>query len=145
MLNTKDQVTPGQWDVKSFERWTKLSPEQEFDLVSKVAIYFAADSNFKERARSAWEQLKKFGHPVAKGCFPLEVSNESDLSKVVRARYNALFMHLAKKLTPGASFAVGKHGVFSVVLPSGSAIDGSRADQFPMVPSVSAFKKNLGI
>jgi hypothetical protein len=144
MLNMTDNVHPYHWDAQKFEAFIDLAPENEFDLIAPVAIYFLADDRLKARAQQAWKQLRKLKHPVSEGCTPKEMVESRLPPDGIHKRYKALFMHLCKQGWPDATFDQDPWGALVVTsVEHDDTSSGDAQGQFPWFTSAEALKQRL--
>lgn len=148
MYNMTDYVHPFHWNVEDFEALPGLSPEQEFDAIAPVAIYFAADVCYKEKARGAWNKLKAANHPVVADMTAQEMLQERSAPEGINERYNALFMYLCCQTWTSAVFDQDRWGALTVA-ESGDRdakqLAGACHGQFPWYATSSMLKTRLQI
>lgn len=111
--NLDQHITPNHWTVAQFQPFGGLSPDQEFDLVAPIHIYFSADMRFEERARSAAQELKRLGHPLLAELDVDEVIASTTSLANCDSRYNALMMAIAESECPGIESYIDEHGAFA--------------------------------
>jgi hypothetical protein len=145
MLNTQDHVTPNHWSVSRFERWAKMEPQKEFELISVVLAFFVADVMLKSKAMRAWNKLKLAGHPVAWLMTARAMSELRIVPEGIQERYNALFMYLVDSAEPEAEFVIDEWGAFEVRLPWGDVFSGDAYGQFPLYLDATALTRRIAL
>ena len=116
--NLNQTITPNHFDVRDFEPFDGLAPDQEFALVAAVFIYHDTDVRLKSRAQQAYRQLKRLGHPLAGGS---NVDTDVDVGDF-RGRYNALMMVIAEREVPDIESYIDKYGAFSFRVPGDESV-----------------------
>jgi hypothetical protein len=115
MLNMETWVTPNHFAINEFEEFRGLTPDQEFDCIGPVTVYFKADLQYKAQARKGLQQLKKLAHPLVEDR-PLSEMLETQPTGLIN-RYNALIMAIVEDEAPGSEAFIDGQGAFGFRLP----------------------------
>lgn len=110
MLNMDKWVTPNHFKVGDFEKFEALTPDEEFDLIAPITVYFQADLCVKKAARVALRKLKSLKHPLVEG-ESVEELLETEPTGLVN-RYNALIMAIVNDTAPDADAYIDEYGAF---------------------------------
>lgn len=116
MLNMDGWVTPNHFKIADFEKFGKLTPDEEFDLVAPVLVYFQADLGYKKEARATLKKLKGLKHPLVDDKAMSELL-ESPPEGLVN-RYNALVLKIVSDAAPQATPYIDTYGAFGFTFGS---------------------------
>lgn len=135
--NLTERVTPKHWKPERFEPFGKLTPDEEFDLVAALHIFYHAELGFEARADAARRRLRRLGHPLA-----VMGAEEAEGS---RRRYNALIMAIASEEVPGIEAFIDTRGAFAFRLPGSGdrVLSGEASDTFAFHASAARLRQRL--
>lgn len=145
-LNLQDEVTPNHWSVDRFEKFSRMTVDEEFDAIAPLFVYFDADSSRDAAARAGADKLKAVGHPLLSGISANDVMDVTRTPDGLRERYTALLWAIADEVIPGCEAYVDEYGAYSFRIQGDTTLlSGDASGTFAYYADAKALRKRLAM